>query len=220
MSQYKEDNLDELDFLMKLSLSGHPRKLRWGKVLPIVFLFDENHDNLNRCIDKNIENAKILIEFCDVSIVGVESLTGGKSWDSQNQVYSENYSEKKLDDHYSKIYKSGQTKFADELSRYFNDRIFGVESYGMQEKLHSDIVLPENEYYNTPVANHPLNAARSEHFIRTLFEYYGHQESGNLILNCGSNHNNDIEKWIENGKIDEITSPYRANYIRFDTVCN
>lgn len=212
-----EYNLQHLGIVLPISLEGNLRILSEEIGLPTVFLFDEHHENLNSCIDKNIENAKELINKGDVVIVGVESLAGGKSWDSEKQRYSENYSNKKMDDYYANIYKSDHAKFINELNINYSKYIHGVESFGMMHRIGEDF-LAGKDYYETEIPDHPLHKTRSEHFIRTLFEYYTLKNlKGNLILNCGSNHNAHIEEWVNNNEIDEIVN-FRANYIRINTI--
>jgi len=208
----KEYDLNNFGINLSISLIGDLKVLRCEADLPTLFLFDENHSNLDNCIYKNILNALELIEKGNIFRVGVESLAGGKSWDSENQEYNEYYFDKKFDDQFVKKYKSQVTTFADELERKFKNLISGVECWGMMENITKDILAGK---YSS-AATHPFNIKRSQHFVRTMFERYNVNE-GNLILNCGSNHNNHIEKWIESGEIDNIAG-LRANYIRINTI--
>lgn len=217
MSQDKEQNLEGLGIELPSKLLGDLRILRAEKGLPTVFLIDENHDNLNNCIDKNIENATELINKVQVVLVGVESWAGGKSWDPEDQIYSETYSNKKMDDYYAKQYKSDKAKFVNELKNNHSNLIYGVESFGMMHRIGEDF-MEGNLYYGTEVSDHPLHKSRSAHFIKTLFENYNYENlKGNLILNCGSNHNTHIEEWVSNGEIDSIAN-FKANYVRINTI--
>ncbi len=217
MPQHKEDSLNDFNFLEKLELQGSLRILLEEKGFPIVFLIDENHDNLNNCIDKNVKNAIALIAKAKVDIVGVECFAGGKSWDSEKMEYSDNYFNKKLDDRYAESYKSSNIKFSDGLKLKFNNYIFGVESFGMVHRMGEDFAIG-GKYYGTDVSAHPLNNERSKHFIRTLFEHHHDNNlKGNLILNCGIHHNRDIENWIEKKEIEKIANQ-KASYIRLNTI--
>lgn len=208
----KQYDLTNYGIETPVDLIGSLTFLKFKMGLPTVFLFDEHHGNLNSCIYKNIANAIELIDKGHVILVGVESLAGGKSWDYQNQVYSEVYSEKKLDDVFVKSYKSGVTKFSDEVAKSLKNGIRGVECFGMIHIIMEDITLGKYQ----EVKSHPLNIERSKHFIQTLFESQK-VNNGNLILNCGSEHNTHIVNWINNDEIDGITG-CEANYIRINTI--
>ncbi|MCU0359455.1 MAG: hypothetical protein MUF75_01860 [Bacteroidia bacterium] len=213
----QEYNLKNHGVELPVELIGRLTFLRTEENLPIVFLFDEHHGNLNSCIEKNIANAIELIVKAKVVLVGVESLAGGKSWDSENQEYSNDYSNKKLDDYYATVYKNSVTKFADEVSKYSKDLVCGVESFGMMHRIGEDC-LEGNFHFGKDVSLHTLNESRSKHFIKTLFENYNLKGiQGNLILNCGGNHNSHIEQWITSGEMDDIVG-IRANYIRINTI--
>ncbi len=203
-------DLNEFGITDSVTLEGELRILRFEEGLPTVFLFDENHSNLNNCIDKNIVNAIELIKYGNVKLIGVESEAGGKRWDPTHRVYNEFYFDKKFDDHFIKKYRSAVNKFADEVKKVFKDGVCGVECWGIMENISQDLVK------GFPSASiHPLNLIRSEHFIKTLFANYS-TGKGNLILNCGSNHNTHIEKWVLENEIDLMVGT-KANYIRIDT---
>jgi hypothetical protein len=204
-------DLKNFGFDLTIELIGNVTFLRTEIGLPIVFLFDEHHGNLNNCIDKNIVNAIELIYNGNVVLVGVESLAGGKSWDIENRIYSDDYPNKKFDDLFIKEYKSSVTKFADEVKKVQNNSVCGVECYGMTHIISEDISL--GNYHD--VKTHPLNIERSKHFLQTLFE--NDLNNGNLILNCGSDHITHIEEWILSEEIDNIAG-YKANYIRINNI--
>ena len=207
----KVHDLNNFGINSPVTLIGSIKILRCEEGLPTVFLFDEHHGNLNNCIDKNILNAKELIMNGNVGLVGVESLAGGKSWDHVNQVYSEHYFEKKVDDTFIKGYKSASPQFANEVRKELANGIFGVECWAMTHRIQIDFIA--KKYLGA--ADHPLNIKRSEHFIKTLIENYN-TTKGNLILNCGSHHNDHIEKWISTNTIDNLIG-IKANYIRTNT---
>ena len=214
MSHYKEYNFQDLGINLPLKLFGDSRILCGEQ--PIVFLIDENHDNLNSCIDRNIQNAKELITNANVEIIGVESLAGGKEWDEETQNYvTDDCNEKYYKEVLLKQYKNNCPKFANDLCENYRHLIVGVESIGMTGKIEMDF-QKGNPFYEQPVSSHPLHKERSKHFIKTLFEYYNSRQLiGNLILNCGSNHNSDIEEWIRNGEIDAIAN-HKASYVRLN----
>ncbi len=220
MPQFKEYKLQNFGIEPMLELRGSLRILRNEIGLPLVFLIDENHDNSNNCIDKNIEDAKELIVNAEVVLIGVESLAGGKEWSIDDEDYCNNDFNGKFYKLQESNWKNNCTKFADELSIKHKSKIFGVESMGMMEKIEID-ALEGNPYFQRDISTHPLNKVRSKHFIQTLFEHYNLLQTagGNLILNCGRNHNTDIEEWIESGEIDAIAG-YRANYLRLNSIVN
>jgi hypothetical protein len=205
----REYILHDLGIEMPLNLEGDLRILRAEKGLPIVFLFDEHHGDLNSCIDKNIENAIELIDKGNIVIVGVESHTGGKEWNSDDKSYIEYGGSEK--DYINRII-GNPTKFFDGLSsNEFVNLVKGVECEAFSDEL--------AEYKgNLPFIEIPINITRTKHFIRTLFELREQlNSSGNLILNCGRDHNTHIAEWIDNGEIDNIAG-FRANYIRINTI--
>jgi hypothetical protein len=199
-------HIDNFQSVSLLQLNGNVKVIRNDPSLPFVFLFDENHDNENECIDKNIENAKELISNTNIEIIGVESLAGGRDWNEDTREYvTDDSNEKYYREVTLKKWKSNCTRFADELSNIYPSLVFGVESVGMMNSIED----PNDRI---------MHQKRSKHFIITLFGIYHDQKlNGNLILNSGSNHNDDIETWILNGEIDAIAGT-RSNYVRIDTI--
>jgi hypothetical protein len=200
-------NLKDIGIETPLNLGGDLRILRAEKGLPIVFLFDEEHENLNGCIDENIKNAIALISKANVEIIGVESHSGGKQWD---QYYQEYMDDEEFDKSIDNIQVNNSPDFRNGLVKDYEDYLKGVECKGMLDKMecNSKISITEN----------PLNIERSRHFIQTLFvKRKVLNLKGNLILNCGRDHNTHIADWIANGEIDNIAG-FRANYIRIDTI--
>lgn len=190
-------------------LVGQFKILNFEEGLPILFLFDEDHDNVNGCIEYNIRNAKILIEKANVQIVGVESLAGGKEWDRDTYTYvqddfNEKWYQKQVQDYFSKC-----RIFVDGLKAEYSHLIQGVESIGMHDRIF--------EVHDYEGQRHPLHITRSNHFISTLFENYSLAGIDcNLILNCGSDHNSDFENWILNKSMDKIAG-IAASYVRINT---
>ena len=48
-------------------------------------------------------------------------------------------------------------------------------------------------------------------------EYSRRQLTGNMILNCGGNHNRHIEEWIKSGEIDKIVCG-NATFVRINNI--
>lgn len=201
--------MNEVD-LDNLNLpNGSAKLVRFVDKAPIVFLFDEDHGNLNDCINKNIKNAFYLIAEAKVEIVGVESLAGGREWDRDIETYS-NYESDKFYSKQVSEYVSNCTMFVNGLQPAFTHLLQGVESINIHDKIFE---LPVIEGMR-----HRLHKERSRHFIKTLFEIYSLRNMrGNLILNCGIEHNDDIVKWIGCNEIDTIAG-ICASYVRINTV--
>lgn len=214
----KECSLKDIMIEASLELYGSVSMLKKIGNAPIVFLFDENHNNLNDCIEKNIENAKILISNANIVLVGVESLAGGKEWDEETCHYvTDNSNEKYYREVIMNGWTSNCTTFCDEISKSNPQLVFGVESIGMMNKIETDIYTQQPVCQSTAIKSHPLTKERSKHFILTLFNIYVSTKlKGNIILNCGSDHNTHIEEWIINDEIDNIVG-IRANYVRINT---
>ncbi|GEM_PF-5456576 len=195
-------------FLEALELEGQFEMVHFEENAPILFLFDEHHGNQNECIDRNIRNAETLIEHTDVQLIGVESHAGGVEWDQHDKKYVTNDLNEKFYRQAVADYRSGCTAFVDGLAQH-GGLIQGVESEGMIGKQHTQ---GETEGRN------PLNELRSRHFIKTLGEeYITRGLEGNLILNCGSEHNNDIVRWINDESIEDIVG-FKATYVRINTI--
>jgi hypothetical protein len=202
-------SLEELDNLLS-NLRGTSEIIHFEEGLPIVFLIDEHHDNENNCIYSNIENALILIEQANVQIIGVESHSGGLKWDQYDQEYLE-------DEYYQNELVNTCPTFYNSMS---NSEIFvhGIECWDILSKIECEISIQDNPYFGIEVTEHPLNIDRSKHFIKTLFELKEKNKiNGNLILNCGSNHNTQIKEFVVNDEIFEITG-YKASYVRLNTI--
>lgn len=203
-------NLNEFGFTEPLKIIGNYSILHFEKDTPIVFLIDEMHHN-QECINNNIINAIELIENANVKLIGVESHSGGAQWDQYDQIYIEG-------EYYEKEIVNTCPDFANGLTHHKKAKIVGVECRDMLDKIQCELTVKDNPNYGKSVPEHPLNKERSKHFIKTLFEKRnelgGH---GNLILNCGSNHNSDIENLIINGEIEKIVG-FKASYIRLNTI--
>ena len=190
-----------------LDITGTITVLSEEPNLPFVFLFDEKHKD-EICLKNNLLNAVQLLENTNVNIIGVESHSGGKQWDQYYKVYLDDEDFDERDDN---VITNEWPNFAIELRENYANCIYGVECKGMFEKMYCNLVVNDNE-----ILDHPLNKERSKHFIKTLFELRRlYEKSGNLILNCGRDHNTHIVEMIRDNSITEITG-YQANYIRFN----
>lgn len=166
---------------------------------PTVFLIDEHH-NHNFSTDNNIEIARDLISNNSLRLIGVESHYGGYKYDNGTRRYENEYCEAEVCTH---TIANTYTRFIDELSNENVIRI-GVESEGLSDQIVFDAI--ENPIYRSQPYLHVNSIFRSIHFIITLFEEYKRRNiAGNLMLNCGSNHNNHIQMFIEQHIIDGIT---------------
>ena len=212
----KEYNLSSTGIKHPLELLGILKELRIVENAPVVFLFDENHDNENDCISKNIENAKTLIKSSNVVLIGVESMAGGKEWDTEIEDYRTVNSDIENYGRYAISWTNNCKKFCDELKINHGNLIIGVESIGMMDKTETDCYDKNPQDKKAFIKNHRVTKLRSMHFIQTLVSYYSTNSLfGNLILNCGSDHNTHIEEWIKKGEIDEIVG-LKATYIRIN----
>jgi hypothetical protein len=217
MLQPNAINFSDLGIVQPINLIGSVTIINKGDSSPIVFLLDEKHDDID-CINKNITNALELLSKAKVELIGVESLAGGVEWSEETCNYVQNdYNDKWYAEGLEK-YRNDHTEFLDELFKEYSSLIVGVESIGMMNKI-------EVDFYNANLSGkvevaHPLHRERSRHFIETLFDIYRiRQLSGNLILNCGRHHNDDIEEWIKSGEIEEFLG-IKATYVRINNSIN
>lgn len=211
-------DLSQMGLSDAIELSGNLTIVRDMGIAPIVFLFDEHHGNLNNCIDKNIQNAEILITNANIALVGVESLAGGKEWDEETEDYVvDDSNERYYKEYILKDWKSNCTKFSDEVIKISHEIVLGVESVGMMNKVEVDIIDSNPIDQSAAIRSHPLTRLRSKHFISTIGEKYKRDNlNGNIILNCGSEHNDHIIEWVNSGEIDTIIGMH-ANYVRLNT---
>jgi hypothetical protein len=188
----------------RILIIGSLRILLPGTEVPVVFLVDETH--AEDCINQNLLNAEQLTEHCRISFAGVESRYGGYKWDD---CYRHQYT-KDFDLGVHLTEANTHPQFADGIGK-FGVKVFGVESEGLSGELLSD--LSDNPP-PPPMKDRAFNVARSEHFIRTLFQLrVAHCLDGNIILNVGGNHNTHIAQWIGDGSI-ETKVGHKAAYIR------
>jgi hypothetical protein len=186
-----------------LNLIGSVEILSLIPNTPIVFLIDEMHDD-EVIVQNNVNNANELIRNANVNYIGVESHLGGYEWDTEKQDY--NYEE------YDNSFKlNGSALFTNNFIPEKRNYVYGVECYEIFNKIFIDLRM--NKYSDITI--HPLNKLRSKHFLKTIIEKWNINQNGNLILNCGRDHNSHIEQWINNGTIDDIAG-VKASYIRLN----
>lgn len=175
---------------------------------PTVFLIDELHHD--RSIIDNIKIASSLIDKYDVKIIGVEGYSSlGCSFNKSNKDFS-----------FAGDFDSDLTKcecindcayFAQTMKRK-NIKIVGVDSKELCTEMEND--AEKGTWPKEFNSHHPNNYYRSRFFLKVLFyEYNKLGGNGNMILNCGSDHNSHIFYSIYNNDIDSIIN-FRASYIR------
>ena len=181
---------------------------RGGVVCPTVYLIDEHHHH-NGSIDDNIRIANHLIANNNVRLIGLESHYGGYEYDNGTHRYDYNCYRDPL----ATVDNIANNCLRFEEGLVGNNFILvGVENEGLSTEM--EIEVATNPLYGGHPQLHVNNIYRSIHFIKTLFEEYRRRNvDGNIILNCGSNHNNHIQMFIEQRIIDGITGT-PANYIR------
>ena|GEM_PF-4719660 len=169
-------------------------KLRVVPGARIVFLFDEHHLT-PQCIAENIQNAQILIDNVDVNYLYVESHAAGQAADPLTVV-------------------SGSPQFADHFIALGNVGIEGVENRELFDQQHIDVgallLWP-----GITLRAHPYDRVRSHCFIGSLFRSWrGEGMTGNVVLNAGRHHIDDIGDMINGGEIDTLTGVPAVTYIR------
>ncbi|MEI6781980.1 MAG: hypothetical protein WCQ21_13790 [Verrucomicrobiota bacterium] len=193
-----------------VSLLGGVTPLLPGRDVPVVFLIDENH-GIDECINQNIANARSLVQSAGVTLIDVESHAGGYQWDDYEGKYHP-FDQNRCDNGDNSSPLNTCPKFADSL-RGAGATIVGVECRGMLDQQQCDFV-PGGSWEGRPAGEHPLNALRSEHYIRTLLEMRSRRGlTGNLILNAGGAHISHIEQWIRDASI-EAKANAKAAYVR------
>lgn len=199
-----EYHLQEYGIAGPIKIVGALTKLLPKSDVPIVFLIDETHEA--ECIAQNTAIADVLVEQCNVSLIGVESRTGGFKWDD---IYHHDYTSD-FDCGEDSTPINDWPGFAEHMSRS-RVKVVGVECQGLSNELECDLM---DNPPPPPIKDRKFNVLRSEHFIRTLFQLRRHYNlTGNLILNVGGNHNSHIASWITNQTID-TKAGQGAAYVR------
>jgi len=148
-----------------------------------VYLIDEHHGH-DTSTRENIEIAKHLIAHNNVGLIGVEGYKGGFRFNTNINMYTDNYYTGNISEN-NRI--GDYPLFAQEMVNQ-KAAIVGVDSEELSDKAVIDFVD-----YGIEARLHPNQFIRSLHFIKTLFDEYNLRGSkGNLILNCGARHNDDI----------------------------
>ena len=206
-----KDCLVELGLDERIKLFGKCKILRKSDGSgPIVYLFDEDHDNLE-IKQKNAENALKLLDNGNVKLIGVESKLGGRNWNENEEAYDE--------ERYDESLRMSKSKeFEEFIIAKHPDKIFGVESIGMFNKIGE--LIAKGKLDSKKMDDHPINKLRSQHFITTLFEWRRKlNKGGNMILNCGITHNDHIADMIAREEIDNIVGG-TATYVRINAITN
>lgn len=205
--------MEELIELLDSLHGNYEFLLPFNNLIPTVFLIDEDHSNINNSIQLNIENAISLINNSNVILIGVESLAGGMSWNKTTGEFDVDSLDDKEYLKHRNNYRNDCVIFMEGLLE-FEDLLTGVENIDIFDTIHVDV-----SFGRFPdVESHPLNIKRSKHFIQTLIvEYINRNQGGNMILNCGRDHNNHFANWIHNQEINQIVGE-DLNYVRISTL--
>jgi hypothetical protein len=165
------------------------RQLRVVDGSPTIYLIDEYH-HCKSCIDDNIVIAKKLFQS-GVVIAGVEGYEGGMEYDE----YDRKYKSMRCNADISESTRIGDCPDFAKTLHSCGLLTVGVDCRGLANEIEVDVY--EGRCKSDEVSKHPNQFRRSEHFIRTLLDEVRKRNlDGDLILNCGSNHNEDIEKIV------------------------
>ena len=148
---------------------------------PVVWLLDEYHQH-EASIGQNIDIALALLAQDAAGLVGVEDYYAEDDLYDGGEAYVEPHPPSDLP----------QAASADEPSRFamavyaVGHAVIGVDSEAWVNQF-------LGEPGGGPVGDHPAQWGRSMHFLRSLLsQYAARNASGNVILNCGSNHNTHL----------------------------
>lgn len=148
-----------------------------------------------QCIAENIQNAQTLIDDAGVTRLYVESHLAGQAADQLTLV-------------------SGAQQFADYFIAQGNIEVEGVENRELFDQQHLDVGQPLL-WPGLTLRSHPYDRVRSHCFIASLFRNWrGAEMAGNVILNAGRNHIDDIRDIVQWGEIDGLTGIPAVTYIR------
>jgi hypothetical protein len=183
-----------IDGLGTIEVEGALTKVRIVAGAPIVFLFDEHHTT-PQCITENIQNAQTLIDDAGVTRLYVESHLAGQAADQLTLV-------------------SGAPQFADHFIALGNVEVEGVENRELFDQQHLDVGAPFL-WPGITLRSHPYDRVRSHCFIAGLFRSWRAAEmAGNVVLNAGRHHIDDVCDMIHWGEIDVLTGVAAVTYIR------
>ncbi len=162
------------------------RVLRTNPGAPTLFLLDEFH-HCDACTDDNVRIADRLFKS-GVRLAGVEGFNGGREWVYHGQQQP----------HYTERVVSGDVRGTCGISDYprFAEQLLelalpvvGVDCAGMCDQ--AEVEMYEGTW---KTGRHPNHHRRSLHFVATLFATARAEGvTGDLLLNCGAEHNADIE---------------------------
>ena len=164
------------------------RTMRLSADRPTLYLFDEYH-HCNQCTDENIAEARSLIQS-GVGLVCVEGVPGGLVYNHDGRTYTD----QKVESSDSLDLKpiSDYQRFAEGV-RDIASAVVGVDCEGLCLEVELDSV------YRQINGRHPNHERRSLHFLRTMQEEIERRDyKGDVILNCGSAHVDDVERALMN----------------------
>ena len=184
-----------IDGLETIEVEGALTKVRIVAGAPIAFLFDEHHTT-SQCIAENIQNAQTLIDNAGVGRLYVESHAAGQAADQLTLV-------------------SGAPQFANHFFVSLgNVEVEGVENHELFDQQHLDVGAPLH-WPGITLRSHPYDRVRSHCFIASLFRNWRAAEmAGNVVLNAGRHHIDDVCDMIQWGEIDVLTGVAAVTYIR------
>jgi hypothetical protein len=148
---------------------------------PVLFLLDEDHGSPDT-IEQNIDVARALLEQGMVRLVGVED------YYAENDLYDGELAQAVSHPPSQLPHAAHAPAPSPFAMRIFNAGwpVVGVDSEGWETEFLMDPGVG-------PVGAHPAQRGRSMHFLRSLLAQLAKQsELGNVLLNCGSNHNEHI----------------------------
>lgn len=157
---------------------------------PTLFLLDEFH-HCDACTDDNARIADSLFSS-GVCLVGVEGFEGGREWVYHNQ--QPQYSQRVVSDVVSRTTGiSDYPRFAQKLLD-LSRPVVGIDCAGLCDQV--EVEMYEGTWLPS-MGRHPNHHRRSLHFVGTLFAAAtARRVSGDLLLNCGAEHNADIERIV------------------------
>lgn len=177
-----------------IDVEGALTKVRIIAGAPIAFLFDEHHTT-PQCIAENIQNAQTLIDNANVTRLYVESHVAGQTADQLTLV-------------------NAAPQFADHFIALGNVEVEGVENRELFDQQHLDLGAPLL-WPGITLRSHPYDRVRSHCFIASLFRNWrGAELAGNVLLNAGRHHVDDVCDMIQWGEIDVLTGVAAVSYIR------
>ncbi len=160
--------------------------LRVKVAAPTLFLLDDFH-HCDTCTDDNVQIALDLFKQ-GVCLAGVEGFEGGREWLYHDQ--QPGYSDSVVSDAVGTVPGIGDyPRFALAL-RAAALPVVGVDCAGMCDQV---LVDAYDGTWPASAGRHPNHRLRSTHFVSTLLvAAQARGLTGDLLINCGAEHNSDI----------------------------